>query len=158
MAGLRYILSGAQLSLTHVSATRHLVHDFLAPQDSLYGVLKTSNEKVGGTFAISFAHEAPGNVSARYTIRGSKGVLTVDKSKLLVVVDNDGKETKRSESPGDGVKQEFAAFAKALVNGIDSQEAKDVDQRSGPRATLKDLGAIEAALKSGESGQWEEMQ
>ena len=43
---------------------------------------------------------------------------------------------------------EFEFFGAALVGGIDSETAKEVDARSGPRATLQDLAVIEGALGS----------
>lgn len=57
------------------------------------------------------------------------------------------------EIAGRGVEEEFEAFAKALEGGMGSEAAAGVEERSGPRAALRDLAFIEGALRSGETGE-----
>ncbi len=46
------------------------------------------------------------------------------------------------------VEEEFKAWGAGLVGGADSEEWKDATARSGPRAVLRDLAAVEAGLNS----------
>lgn len=50
------------------------------------------------------------------------------------------------------MEEEFEAFGKALVEGIESDSWKEVMRRSGPRATMRDLAIIEGGLKSSTEG------
>lgn len=52
---------------------------------------------------------------------------------------------------GRGVKEEMAAFAKALSSGTDFEA---IYARSGPRAALRDVAFIEGGLKSSDSESW----
>ncbi|BGP13048.1 hypothetical protein JCM10213_000947 [Rhodosporidiobolus nylandii] len=127
-----------------------------------------------GTFHLTFGTEAPSSTRL-YTFRGSKGVLTLDfgqaRIHTLKLVNfpsslsappsaSDPLGTERNEEPHEltielpamGVEDEFEAFGKALVAGAGSEEAKDVERRSGPRATMRDLGFIEGGLLSSKKG------
>ncbi|GAA5840868.1 hypothetical protein JCM11251_007626 [Rhodosporidiobolus azoricus] len=127
---------------------------------------------VTGTFTFSFGIEKPSK-GASYTFRGSRGVLTVDFSDKRTHVitlanfpsaaspptspvgaaqgaDEEGPHELVIELPAQGVEDEFLAFASALVAGSGSEEARDVEKRSGPRAAMRDLGVIEGGLKSSE--------
>lgn len=88
-----------------------------------------------------------------YTFRGSKGTLEVDFSgrglHILTLSLLESGEQMVIEIGGRGVEEEFEAFANALEGGMGSEAAKFVEERSGPRAALKDLGFIEGALNSG---------
>ena len=92
---------------------------------------------------------------------GSKAALTVDFSKPVHTLTLSTLPTDPDESdphnlvielPQRGVEEEFEAFGRALVGGCDSTAWTDVMERSGPRATLRDLGIIEGALKSSREG------
>ncbi|KAI5481412.1 NAD dependent oxidoreductase [Pseudohyphozyma bogoriensis] len=117
-----------------------------------------------GTFNISYAAESSAPGLRNYVFRGSKATLTVEmvgvtaRKLTLAPTAGSGEETTVLEFDGDAIRAEFAAFASALVEGVESERAKDVDAKSGPRAALRDLEIIEKALNSGESGQWETLE
>ncbi|KAL8279610.1 hypothetical protein RQP46_007923 [Phenoliferia psychrophenolica] len=158
-AGLRHILPSPLSSLT---ASRSLLQPHLPPFDTLQGLVRTDSG-ITGSFLISFGIESGG--PKEYSFRGSKGSLVIDWSGsthtiVFTPTREEGEEEGRVEEwemEADGVGEEFRAFEKALIAGVGSQEAEDVDGRSGPRAAMKDLRAIQRALESGESGKWESL-
>lgn len=155
-AGLRHVLPSPLAALT---ASRQLLQPHLPPFDTLQGLLKTADGTTG-SFFLSFGIEAGG--PKEFAFRGAKGSLVVDfagptHTVCFTPTNVDGEDERRVEEwemEGNGVEEEFKAFAAALVAGPGSAEAKDVDERSGPRAALKDLECIQRALESGESGTW----
>lgn len=155
-AGLRHILPSPLASLV---ASRQLLQAHLAPFDTLQGLLSTASG-VTGSFALSFGVESGG--PREYVFRGSLGALVVDFSGpthtvAFTPVRVEGEEEGRVEEwemEGNGVECEFAAFARALAGGVGSEEANEVERRSGPRAALRDVECIQRALESGESGRW----
>lgn len=155
VAGLRHMLPSP---LTSVTSTRALLQPHLPPFDTLTGLLTTSSPTLSGTFIITFGIE--GASTKTYTLRGSRGTLTVDFSAQTHVLtlatlstnpnEPDPHHTVVIELPSAGVKSEFEAFGEALTEGVGSESWKLVEARSGPRAAMRDLGIIEGALKSGE--------
>jgi predicted dehydrogenase len=119
--------------------------------------MSTSDPLLAGTFQISFG--IPGCSTKMYTLRGTKGTLTVNfgvspQILTLTTLSTDPNETSPHElvielPQGEGVLREFEAFGEALTEGPGSESWEMVQQRSGPRATLRDLAIIEAALQSG---------
>lgn len=154
VAGIRYLLSALGVQMASVSAFNCLIRDDLAPFDTLQGVIKTDNERVGGTFIISMAHEV--SKPSGYVIRGSKAIITVVRQgpRMSLKILQNGQEEEVASIHVQGVEQEFQAFAKALVDGPDSHSARDVQSRSGSHATLLDVSFIENALQSSQSGSW----
>lgn len=150
-AGLRHILP---CDITSIVATSSLLQPHLPPFDTLHGVLSTSSP-AQGTFSISFGIESA--TKRMYTFRGSKGTLVVDFSgrgiHVLTLFLVESGEQMVIEIAGRGVEEEFEAFAKALEGGMGSEAAAGVEERSGPRAALRDLAFIEGALRSGETGE-----
>lgn len=158
VAGLRHMLPHP---LTHVSSTRALHQPHLAPFDYLSGLLLTSDPLLNGTFTISFGIEGATPSGCSYTIRGSKGVLNVKFGPPTHVLTLQTLSTNPNEReghtitvelPSAGVPREFEAFGEALTEGVGSESWDEVQRRSGPRATMRDLAIIEGALKSGEKG------
>ncbi|KAM0752162.1 NAD(P)-binding protein [Meredithblackwellia eburnea MCA 4105] len=154
-AGLRYMLPPTS-QVTSVLASSTLIHPRLLPFDTLTGSLKTSSSAVG-TFFITHATESRGPQT--YSFRGSKGSidLGIFDHKVVVsgIIPMGGKpETEEFSHEVRWIPAEFEAFGHALVGGIDSDAAKDVDSRTGPRACLRDVQFIENALLSGEKGSW----
>jgi predicted dehydrogenase len=167
VAGLRHILP---YPITAVSAVSSQIQEFLPPCDTLSGILTAtplasstsspSSKPITGTFAFSFGTES--GTARNYTILGSKASLTVDFSKgsihtltLSTLPTNDDESEPHNlviEFPQRGVEEEFEAFGKALVEGIESDSWKEVMRRSGPRATMRDLAIIEGGLKSSTEG------
>lgn len=144
--------------MTAVSSTTSLHHQHLWPLDTMQGLIQTSC-KVAGNFNLSVAQEQ--RSPPTYTFRGSRAILTLKMSfrdgKMswtVETVNNEGKDLIKEELPGNGVECEMQAFARAIIAGPNSSEAQEVMAKTGPRAALQDVLFIEAALKSGETGQW----
>lgn len=159
-AGLRWALGGySETQLTQVMATSSRMQTHLPPHDTLHGLLRTS-VGASGTFTISFAHEQ--TCPPLYIFRGSKALLSVSQVQTdsgreyeVKLFNSDGKTISRDLYPSTGVPAEMKAFAVALDGrSWDSEEVQRCYKQSGPRATLKDLSFVEAALTSGEKGQW----
>lgn len=159
-AGLRHILSGADYELSSLSALADSVHTHLPPHDTLNGVLSATSitsgsaaKPISGSFSISFAHEAL--TLRQYIIRGSKGTLIVDFSQpnprvsVSSGLEKGGAEPFEEAYEGKAVEEEFKFWGEAFVAGPDSEEYKCAESKAGPRAVLRDLAAIEAALNSG---------
>ncbi|BGP45108.1 hypothetical protein JCM10450v2_000925 [Rhodotorula kratochvilovae] len=167
VAALRHVLPSPLASLSaHVAQ----LNADLPPADTLRAVLHTADPKPAGTLTLSFGTPQPSDAKV-YTFRGSKGVLSVDLASprthvlRLTTASSSEKEEKRAgeeelphsqveiELPARGaVEAEFAAFGAALLSGPESAQAAYARDRSGPRAAIRDLAAIEGALKSGERG------
>jgi len=164
VAGLRYILPHP---ITSIFATSSQLQTFLPPCDTLTGVLtatpppsSSSSSPISGTFTFSFGTES--GTARHYTILGSKASLKVDfsgGSKHTLTLSTLTTNPEESEPHNTviefgqhGVEEEFDAFAQALLDGSGSESWKEVMRRSGPRATLRDLGVIEGGLKSSKEG------
>ncbi|GAA5924079.1 Gfo/Idh/MocA family protein [Sporobolomyces koalae] len=165
VAGLRHILP---YPITSVIATASQLQEYLPPCDTLSGILTATPppsgsspaSPVNGTFTFSFGTES--RTARKYTILGSKASLTVDFSRAdqhtvtLSTLPTSPHESEPHaltiEFPQRGVDEEFEAFGQALLDGPKSDSWHEVMQRSGPRATLRDLGVIEGALKSSKEG------
>ncbi|KAK4049663.1 hypothetical protein OIV83_003938 [Microbotryomycetes sp. JL201] len=155
-AGLRHILPHP---ITHVTATTALVSEHLPPVDTCNALFETSEPTLKGTMTLSVG--IPGTSKAMYTVRGTRGILEASfRGQITIQTLPDGVEHANPgqrpneitvEAPFPAVNQEFEAFSEALTEGIDSESWTMVQQRSGPRATLRDLAIIEAALKSGDN-------
>ncbi|GAA6006897.1 Gfo/Idh/MocA family protein [Rhodotorula paludigena] len=178
-AALRHILSTASpspLALTSLSAHVSQLNPSLPPCDTLHALVGTSSARgdddgsatgPSGTFTLSFGHPKPAQTKL-YTLRGDRAVLTIDIAHPRIHVlrlvtqpspadpdaaGEDEPNVLEIELPArDAVEAEVEAFARALVAGIGSKEADEVRRRSGPRAALRDVAAVEGALKSGEKG------
>ncbi|GAA5873335.1 hypothetical protein JCM16303_001095 [Sporobolomyces ruberrimus] len=164
VAGLRHILP---YPITSVSASASQIQDFLPPCDTLSGILtatpsasSSSKLPITGTFTFSFGTES--GTARNYTILGSKASLIVDFSRpkvqtlTLSTLPTTSEESEPHnlviEFPQRGVEEEFDAFGQALIDGPESENWNEVMKRSGPRATLRDLGIIEGGLRSSEEG------
>ena len=164
VAGLRHILP---YPITSIFATSSQLQKFLPPCDTLTGVLtstpptsSSSSSPISGTFTFSFGNES--GTARHYTILGSKASLKVDfsgGSKHTLTLSTLTTNPEESEPHNTviefgqhGVEEEFDAFGQALLDGSGSESWKEVMRRSGPRATLRDLGVIEGGLKSSKEG------
>ncbi|GAA5947041.1 hypothetical protein JCM3775_006972 [Rhodotorula graminis] len=171
-AALRHVLSGTPTPTDLVAVSAHVTQldPHLPPTDTLRAVLHTSDPKLGGTLVLSFGTPQPSDAK-RYTFRGTDAVLTVDlgsnpRTVLLTLVSASPAPSRPGEDPlpprkveielpaQTAVEAEFAAFAHSILadTGADSDAARAARDRSGPRAALRDLAAVEAALRSGERG------
>ncbi|GAA5860327.1 hypothetical protein JCM3774_000381 [Rhodotorula dairenensis] len=166
-AALRHILPSPLASL---SASVRQVQPYLPPIDTLQA-LATCEDGTVGTVTVSFGIERPSE-DKRFTFRGERGTVEVDFAdsrthvvRLVTLPDEPSSEARQDEHDGCsgpeephrmemefpaevGVENEFEAFGLALSSpGTDCAE---VLKRCGPRATLRDLAFIEAAIKSSE--------
>ncbi|KAL7009267.1 hypothetical protein EMMF5_000897 [Cystobasidiomycetes sp. EMM_F5] len=96
VAGIRYLLSALGVQMASVSAFNCLIRDDLAPFDTLQGVIKTDNERVGGTFIISMAHEV--SKPSGYVIRGSKAIITVKSKQAEEMAEPPSRATKKYQA------------------------------------------------------------
>ncbi|KAI5479865.1 NAD dependent oxidoreductase [Pseudohyphozyma bogoriensis] len=147
IAGLRHMLPSP---LAKLSAFVTQVQPHLAPSDLLHAIVETETG-VQGSVRISWGIES--TVKRLYSFYGPLGRVEVDFSpyednKFVVTTTLVGQEPEVVKAVAEAVVQEFAYFGKALLAGPGSAEAEDVERRSGPRATLKDLAVIQGALSS----------
>ncbi|GAA5879125.1 hypothetical protein JCM1840_004534 [Sporobolomyces johnsonii] len=161
-AGLRHMLP---YPITATYAHSSQIQPNLPPCDTLTGLLTvdspySASTPITGSFTFSFGVES--SSTRLYTFRGSKGTLSVnfEDNKMHVLTlttlphapDEDKPHELVIEFPGRGVEEEFDAFGEALLAGPGSEQWDMVQTRSGPRATLRDLGLIEGALTSAKEG------
>ncbi|KAM0753000.1 NAD(P)-binding protein [Meredithblackwellia eburnea MCA 4105] len=150
IAALRHILPSP---IANVSAVTSQIQPHLAPSDLLHGIATTASG-VQGSLRISWG--IPSSTKRLIIIYGSEGRVEADYSPF-----EDGNFVARTYLSADpdtpsyevkakaqGVVSEFAFFGKALLAGPGSKEAELVQERSGPRATLRDVAVIEGALTS----------
>ncbi|GAA6050547.1 hypothetical protein JCM3770_005594 [Rhodotorula araucariae] len=172
VAALRHVLPAP---ITALSAHVTQLNPDLPPADTLRAVLHTEDRQVAGTLTLSFGTPLPSDVKV-YTFRGTKGVLTVDlaspRTHLLRLTTSAAAAPAAASDAASGgvddalphsqveielaargaVEAEFAAFAACIRAGPASAPAAFAQARSGPRAAIRDLAAIEAALTSGDRG------
>ena len=154
MAGLRYLLEAFGLRLQSVSASAMLIRDDLAPFDTLQALFKTNDPKVGGMFMSSLGQEVSKGPSL--VLCGSKALLEMTRGQhgYTLSIRKGRQDTALGTYGATGVDEEFVAFAEALTAGPDSEAAKIVAQKSGPRAALEDVRCIEESLNSAQSQEW----
>ncbi|KAL5377487.1 hypothetical protein DPSP01_009823 [Paraphaeosphaeria sporulosa] len=140
VAATRLILESGGVKPVTTSAFSTQLQEHLPPVDTVDATVKLSNG-ANGTISLSFGTTFTGS---EYTFAAEKGTVTVSRGKVTVV--KDGKEeTKEFPEEGNGVKQEIAAWGKALGEG-------KPDPRQSAEEALRDLQVLEAMLQSGEKG------
>lgn len=140
VAATRLMLQGGGAKPVATSAFSTQLQEHLPPVDTLDAVVKLSNG-ASGTMSISMGTTFSGS---EYVFAAEKGTVTVSRGKVTVV--REGKEEiKDFPDEGNGVKQEVAAWGKALSEG-------KADPRQSVEEALKDLQVLEAILQSGEKG------
>ncbi|GAA5952821.1 hypothetical protein JCM8115_002359 [Rhodotorula mucilaginosa] len=170
-AALRHILPSPPISL---SASVRQIQPYLPPIDTLQALV-TCEDGTTGTFTVSFGIEQP-NEDKKFVFRGERGTVEVDFADSrthvvrlvnLPVPSENGPAVEEQhegcsgpeephrmemEFPAEvGVENEFEAFGTALSPSAGSGSGtSEVLKRCGPRATLRDLAFIEAAIKSSE--------
>lgn len=110
----------------------------LPPTDTLAAALEFDSG-VLGTYSVSFA--VPQSMDTGLVIVGEDGILRVTRTRLEIT---QGGETQTESFNDDSLKQEFAAFARAVRAGE--------SHLNTPEQAVQDVAIIEAILRSGESG------
>lgn len=139
IAATRLVLEGAGAKPVKLSAFSAQLQEHLPPVDTVNATVQLS-DGTSGTMSMSFGTTFSGS---EYSFAAEKGTVTVQRGKVTVV--RDGKEDVKEFQDGSGVKQEIAAWGKALSDG------KPHPKQSGEEA-LRDLQVLEAMLRSGERG------
>lgn len=171
---MRHILPSPIVS---ISAVVRQLQPHLPPIDTLQALV-TCEDGTTGSVSISFGLARPSE-DKRYIFRGEKGIVEVDfgdkRTHVVKLVSmpsanapasGQDAEERAQDSCGEegqpeepqklemefpaqvGVENEFEAFGK-VYDGAEVDTA-EVLRRCGPRATLRDLAFIEAAIKSSE--------
>lgn len=168
-AALRHILPSPPIAL---SASVRQIQPYLPPIDTLQALV-TCEDGTTGTFTVSFGIERP-NEDKKFVFRGERGTVEVDiadsRTHVVRLVNlplpsENGPQPAEEEQhegcsgpeephrmemefPAEvGVENEFEAFGNVL-SAASETSSDEVLKRCGPRATLRDLAFIEAAIKS----------
>ncbi|CAG8951091.1 hypothetical protein HYFRA_00006489 [Hymenoscyphus fraxineus] len=142
VAGTRLLL-GEKDKPTNLTAYTTLLQEYLPPVDTVNSVWQTASG-ISGTFSVSFGTTLSGS---EYVVACEKGSVTVSFGKVTVKL---GEEKENVESvkefkeEGSGVKQEVAAWAKSIADGV-------FNTKQSPEHALADLEILEKMLKSGEA-------
>lgn len=137
------LLLGEQDKPTNLTAYTTLLQEHLPPVDTVNSVWQTESG-ISGTFSVSFGTTLSGS---EYIVACEKGSVTVSSGKVTV---KQGEEKEKNESvtefqqEGSGVKQEVAAWAKSIVDGI-------ANPKQSPQQAFADLEILEKMLRSGEA-------
>lgn len=140
-AGTRLLL-GESAKPTALSAFTTLLQKHLPPVDTVNSIWLTKSG-ISGTFSISFGTSLS---AGEYIIACEKGSVTIVGSKVTV---RDGQQSTGTvkvtefKDEGNGVKQEVAAWAQAIVDG-------KPNSKQYPEEALVDLEIMEKLLRSGE--------
>ncbi|PVI04236.1 NAD(P)-binding protein [Periconia macrospinosa] len=141
VAGTRLVLGGAGVKPVKTSAWTTQLQEHLPPVDTVDATVRLSNG-ASGTISLSFGTTFSGS---EYAFALEKGTVTVSRGKVTVKRNGEDEQVKNFPDEGSGVKQEIAAWGKAL------QEGKE-NKRQSPEEALGDLEWLEAMLQSGEKG------
>lgn len=113
----------------------------IPPVDTLAAALQFENGALA-TYAASYAVTPA--IRTPLTVVGTQGILKVGRGLVEVEVERDGKSETHTVPSLDGVRNELAAFADALLGGA--------PHINTPDEALRDLAIIEAILESGTTG------
>lgn len=166
VAALRWMLSGLNLQISSLSSISSQQQSHLPPIDTIHSLVRLSSlsssssastTKASGSFVLSVAHENPS--PPIYEFRGSKATLRIQLGEQWTVslLGEKGKVLLQEDKyESRGVKEEMRAFGKALEAAEKGDEGalQEVMRKSGPRAALKDVAVIQAALTSAEQEKW----
>ncbi|KZS88052.1 NAD-binding protein [Sistotremastrum niveocremeum HHB9708] len=142
--------------LTHLSGFASLNKDYLAPQDTIFSILKCA-DGTQGSFDLSFASPANSlgeKVNGTF-VSGEKGWLQIENAKndagkgiirttihKVSGTEGEHEETEVIDVLGSGVRSEIQSFLFAIVGEDDGLGLGE------PREALKDVAVIQAALNS----------
>lgn len=135
IAALRMLMG----EVSNVTAFTSQFREDLPPTDTMAAGFVFDNGALG-TMSVTFA--APSHGDTGLTVICENGVLRVDREQLELTLSG---QTDRSLFSENGVRDEFTAFADAILDGT--------PHRNPPEQALQDVAIIEALLKSGETGQ-----
>jgi predicted dehydrogenase len=153
IAALRHMLP-APHALSAISAFTSAIQSHLPPADTLHAMVQTT---AGACGSIKIAWGIESSVTRRYEFLGSKARLEVEflppssagaqEVRRVILTPVQG-EQQTFTLPADAMRSEFDFFARALAGGVGSEAELEVQKRSGPRATLRDVEVVEKALAS----------
>jgi predicted dehydrogenase len=142
VAGTRLLL-GEDAQPKALTAFTSLLQEHLPPVDTVNSVWQLKSG-ASGTFSASFGITLSGT---EYVIACEKGSVTVQNSKVTVRLGeekDDNATVTEFKEEGFGVKQEVAAWAKSIADGVPNA-------MQSPEQGLADLEILEGMLKSGEN-------
>jgi len=114
----------------------------LLPVDTVRAVVSTQ-DGASGILSVSFGTEF--GSGSRMEVVTTEGRVTWTPKGITSVRRANKEETTEVIETGNGVVEEFEAFAKSVESG-------KVDPRQSPEEGLQDLRFLEALLRSGEAG------
>ncbi|EAA30956.1 NAD-binding Rossmann fold oxidoreductase [Neurospora crassa OR74A] len=138
IAGLRLLLSELNQEITHVAGFSALLEERLLPVDTVHAVALTNDGK-SGTISISFGTQFKTGLEVEVVT--TQGSVYWNPTQIKTKT-KEGEETEEFEK-STGVKEEMAAFAKAIEKG-------QTEKEQTPEEALKDLEVVQRLLESGE--------
>ncbi|KAK3492770.1 uncharacterized protein B0T23DRAFT_317220 [Neurospora hispaniola] len=138
IAGLRLLLSELNQEITHVAGFSALLEERLLPVDTVHAVALTNDGK-SGTISISFGTQFKTGLEVEVVT--TQGSVYWNPTQIKTKT-KEGEKTEEFEK-STGVKEEMAAFAKAIENG-------QTEKEQTPEEALKDLEVVQRLLESGE--------
>lgn len=138
IAGLRLLLSSLGQDISQVVGYSHLLEERLVPVDTVHAVALT-NEGKSGTISISFGTQFKSGLEVEVVT--TQGAVYWNPTQVKTKT-KDGEKTEDFERSS-GVKEEVAAFAKAIEQG-------KTEKNQTPEEALKDLEVVQRLLESGE--------
>ncbi|EGO54186.1 hypothetical protein NEUTE1DRAFT_131795 [Neurospora tetrasperma FGSC 2508] len=138
IAGLRLLLSELNQEITHVAGFSALLEERLLPVDTVHAVALTNDGK-SGTISISFGTQFKTGLEVEVVT--TQGSVYWNPTQIKTKT-KEGEKTEEFEK-STGVKEEMAAFAKAIEKG-------QIEKEQTPEEALKDLEVVQRLLESGE--------
>jgi len=135
VAAMRMLLG----EISEVSAFTAQVRDDLPPADTLSVAMRFASGLIG-TYTVTYTTAAPWPPALH--IVGEQGAVRVHRGELQVT--RGGETTTVPVTAGKGVERELVAFASAIRSGM--------PHLNTPEQGLQDVAAIEAMLRSAETG------
>ncbi|KAK3952816.1 hypothetical protein QBC32DRAFT_340361 [Pseudoneurospora amorphoporcata] len=138
IAGLRLLLSEVNQEISQVVGFSHLLEQRLLPVDTVHAVALTKDGK-SGTISISFGTQFKSGLEVEVVT--TQGSVYWNPTQVKTKT-KDGEKTEEFERSS-GVKEEMAAFAKAIEQG-------KTEKNQTPEEALRDLEVVQRLLESGE--------
>ena len=146
VAALRFLLSAAGQSITHIAALASQLQPHLNPRDTIHSVMQITNQN-NGTFSLSFGAEYKREFEVQVVT--DKGTVTVTPTAVTLLHRGSNGEMNSKDRPfkpmnSHAIRSEIVAFAEAINTG-------KMDARAAPEEALADLKVLQAMLESAEN-------